>query len=137
MGPTAVVDRLRGAVDRHDLDALVECFATGYRNETPAHPRRGFTGAAAVRANWERIFAGMPDITATVHRCAVDGGVVWSEWELRGRRHDGASHALAGVIIFGVEGDRIAWGRFYLEPVEVDDGDVRAAVEEFVDGGGR
>jgi len=40
----ALVERLRQSVDDHDLDAMVDCFATDYVNETPAHPGRGFTG---------------------------------------------------------------------------------------------
>jgi hypothetical protein len=39
---------------------------------------------------------------------------------------------MAGVIIFGVEGDHIVSARFYLEPVEVSSGDVDAAVRRVV-----
>ena len=40
----AIVDRLRRATNDHDLEAVVACFTTDFRNETPAHPERGFTG---------------------------------------------------------------------------------------------
>jgi hypothetical protein len=34
-GPAAMVERLCAATNAHDLEAIVSCFATGYRNETP------------------------------------------------------------------------------------------------------
>jgi ketosteroid isomerase-like protein len=115
----ALLERLAGAVNRHDLDALAGCFASGYRNETPAHPARGFTGRAQVRRNWEQIFTFVPDITARVRRCCRDGEVVWSEWEMTGTRRDGTAHQMAGVILFGIRDGLFSWARFYLEPVQV------------------
>jgi ketosteroid isomerase-like protein len=61
------------AVNDHDLDALVACFAPDYVNETPARPQRGFRGREQVRRNWTQIFAGVPDIRAAVPRYATDG----------------------------------------------------------------
>jgi hypothetical protein len=46
-----IVERLRRAVDDHDLDALTACFTNDYRNDTPAHPGRGFIGRDQVRKN--------------------------------------------------------------------------------------
>ncbi len=60
----ALLDRLAGAVNGHDLEALANCFSSGYRNETPVHPAQGFTGRDQVRRNWEQIFTFVPDITA-------------------------------------------------------------------------
>src|SRR5215213_6183432 len=111
------VDRLRRAVDAHDLEALVDCFGVDYRNETPAHPGRGFTGREQVRANWQRIFIGVPDVTAEVLRTAVDG----------------ARHLMRGVIIFGVADGRAAWARFYLEPADPREGGVDAAVSTLLE----
>jgi ketosteroid isomerase-like protein len=127
-----MVERLLRATNDHDLEALVDCFAPDYRNETPVHPERGFTGGAQVRKNWEQIFANVPDITAHVLRCAVDGDTVWSEWEMRGTRRDGVEHLMRGVVIFGVDHGRAGWARFYLEPVEAGGGDVNAAVRRAV-----
>jgi ketosteroid isomerase-like protein len=87
--PEAVVERLCQATNDHDLDALVSCFAVDFRNETPAHPARGFHGRAQVRKNWEQIFPDVPDLTAQV-RSVADGPEVWSEWEMRGTRLDGS-----------------------------------------------
>ncbi len=129
-----VVERLLAATNDHDIDALVECFASEYVNETPAHPQRGFGGRAQVGRNWTAIFAGVADITARVIASAVHGSRVWTEWEMNGTTLDGAPHAMAGVIIFDVRGNHIASARFYLEPVEVMSGDVDAAVELAMEG---
>ena len=124
----ALLERLAGAVNGHDLDALVSCFAPDYRNETPAHPAQGFTGRDQVRRNWERIFAFVPDLTARVLRSCGDGGAVWSEWEMTGTRRDHSVHQMAGVIVFGVRDGQFSWARFYLEPVQAGGPDVNEAV---------
>lgn len=130
--PGKVLDRLCTATAAHDVAAVVACFAADYRNETPAHPERGFTGREQVRTNWTRIFAMIPDITPVVVRFVVDGDVVWSEWEHRGTRVDGGRHLMRGVVIFGVVGDEISWARFYLEPVDEGGGDADAFRERLI-----
>lgn len=127
-----LVHRLCAAVVAHDLDAVVGCFAPDYRNETPAHPSRGFSGRAQVRANWRTMFERIPDVSAEVLRTSVNGEEVWSEWELRGTLTDGAPHLMRGVVIFGVGREDIRWARFYLEPVDAGTGDVNAAVADLV-----
>ena len=128
----ALLERLANAVNAHDLDGLVGCFAPGYRNETPAHPARGFTGREQVRRNWEHIFAFVPDITARVLRSCADAGVVWSEWEMAGTRRDHSVHQMAGVILFGIRDGLFSWARFYLEPVQAGGADVNEAVARHV-----
>lgn len=130
--PSDVVDRLVQATNRHDLDGIVACFAARYRNETPAHPTRGFVGDDQVRRNWAQLLAGVPDLTAQVLACAVDGDTVWSEWHLAGTRRDGAPHEMRGVIIFAVLDGQVSAARFYLEPVEHDSGTVDDAVRRAV-----
>src|SRR5580765_8362387 len=114
----AALSRLERAVNAHEVDALVACFAPDYQNDTPAHPERGFTGREQVRRNWEQIFAAIPDVTVRVLRSAVNGDEVWSEWEHRGTRQDGSAHLMRGVVIFGVARELLAWARFFLEPVQ-------------------
>jgi ketosteroid isomerase-like protein len=133
LGPAAeVVRRVERAITAHDLDALVACFAPDYRNETPVHPERSFTGREQVRRNWEQILTFVPDVTATLVRYAVHGDEVWSEWEHRGTRPDGSAHLMRGVIIFRVVDDLVASARFYLEPVQEGGGGVDAAVRRQV-----
>jgi len=135
-GPVAMVERLQEATNDHDLAALVACFAPDYRNETPAHPERGFTGRDQVARNWTQIFAAIPDVRVEVLRCAVDGDTAWSEWEHRGTRPDGTAHLMRGVVIFGVVDGLASWARFYLEPVETSSGGVGEAVRRQVSSGG-
>jgi ketosteroid isomerase-like protein len=125
-GPAAVVRQLEAAINAHDLEAMVALFADDYVNEWPAHPQRGFRGNDQVRHNWSQIFAGVPDLQARLPRMTVDGDTVWAEWDMWGTRRDGAPHLMRGVSIFGVRQGRLAWVRFYLEPVEETSGDVNA-----------
>ena len=131
-----VLARLERATNAHDVNALVACFAPDYRNETPAHPARSFTGREQVRRNWEQIFAAIPDLTAKVLRSAVSGDEAWTEWEHRGTRRDGSMHVMRGVVIFGVSNGLLAWARFYLEPVQEGGGNVDAAVGQQIAPGG-
>jgi limonene-1,2-epoxide hydrolase len=130
--PATAVHRLQRAVADRDLEAVVACFAPEYRNETPAHPERSFSGRDQVRHNWTQIFGAIPDIEADVLTLAVDGGVVWTEWEHRGTRPDGSAHLMRGVVIFGIEDGLIDWARFYLEPVEARSGGVDEAIRKQV-----
>jgi ketosteroid isomerase-like protein len=115
--PTAV-QRLLDATNRHDLEALVDCFTDDYVSETPVHPERNFTGRDQIRVNWTPIFANVPDITASVERWAEADGELWLEWTHRGTRPDGSAHEMRGVTVFGLRDDRFNWVRFYLEPVQ-------------------
>jgi ketosteroid isomerase-like protein len=127
-----IVERLVATTNEHDLEALVDCFAPDYLNQTPAHPARGFRGREQVRRNWTAIFDAVPDITTRVIAAAVDGDRVWSEWEMTGTRRDDRPHAIAGVVIFGVAGNHIVSARFYLEPVETASGDADAAIDRLM-----
>ena len=130
--PSAVVQRLRAVTNAHDLDAIVACFASDYRNETPAHPARNFVGNEQVRRNWTKILAAIPDISTEILASVVSGKMVWTEWEHRGTRRDGTAHLMRGVVVFGVSDGLIASARFFLEPVEEASGDVDAAVRRQV-----
>lgn len=128
----AMVDRLVRATNEHDVDGVAACFAEDYENETPAHPARSFRGRAQVRRNWEQIFAFVPDLRAEVLRTAIEGETAWSEWEMTGTRSDGAPHLMRGVVVFGVRDEVAHWARFYLEPVDLGDGNVDDAVRQQV-----
>jgi ketosteroid isomerase-like protein len=116
-GPLAVVYRLRDAVNAHDLDALVDCFAPGFRSELPTFPDASFVGNENVRRNWGRIFSAVPDIMAEVVRSMSDANTVWVEWQQQGTQRDGRPHLARGIIIFTIVGGRIASNRFYVQPV--------------------
>ncbi len=127
-----VLNRLLEALNGHDLDGLVACFAADYINETPAHPQRGFRGSEQVRRNWSQIFARVPNVQAQLPRTTVDGSTAWTEWEMWGTRADGAEFRMRGVVIFTISNDLITSARFYLEPVEQSSGDINAATRQVV-----
>ncbi|WP_295574945.1 nuclear transport factor 2 family protein [uncultured Microbacterium sp.] len=114
-----VLDKLVAALNAHDIDAVVACFAEDYRNRTPAHPDRGFVGRDQVRSNWIQIFAGVPDITAAVTRATVDGSQVWSEWVMTGARADAQLFDMRGVILFEIPAQSIQSATLYLELVDM------------------
>jgi len=131
-GPLAVVERLQAAINAHDLEALVGCFTPGYTSETPVHPARDFVGNAHVRRNWGQILAAVPNLRADLVRSTAVGDTVWTEWDWTGTRRDGQPHHMAGVTIQGVEGEAIAWVRFYMEVVEADSQGNEAAIRQGV-----
>jgi ketosteroid isomerase-like protein len=115
---TDVLARLREAINRHELDALAACFDPAYHSEFPAHPDRTFRGHEQMRKNWSQIFGAVPDIEAMLLRYTSEGDTAWAEWEWTGTHSDGAPFAMRGVTVQGVQQDRIAWVRLYMEPVQ-------------------
>src|SRR3954451_21810806 len=133
----ATVTRLLDATNAHDLEGIVGCFSPGYRNETPAHPLRGFTGAEQVRHNWSTILSSVPDLRLSLPGIAVDGDRVWTDMAMRGTRLDGTPHEMAGVVILTVREGLIEAARFFLEPVERATGDADAVIDEMFTAGAR
>jgi ketosteroid isomerase-like protein len=134
--PPSVIERMRDAINAHDLDVLAACFAPDYASEFPAHPDRAFRGIEPMRRNWTQIFAGVPDLAATLLRCTADGETVWAEWEWQGARADGAPFAMRGVTIQGVRDDRVVWARLYMEPVQEGGAGNAAAIRAGIGGRG-
>jgi hypothetical protein len=52
-----VLQRMSDAINAHDVDALVSCFANDYKSEQPLHPESAFTGlGVALAAIADQIF---------------------------------------------------------------------------------
>src|SRR5262245_57409793 len=126
---TDVIDRLVAAMNAHDLDAAAGFFHEDYRSEQPAHPGRAFAGRAQMRANWEAMFAGIPDFHAEIRRSVQDGETAWTEWRWSGTRSDGQAFEVRGVTLFEITDDQIVAGRLYLEDVEREVAGIEQAVE--------
>jgi len=109
-----VVERLIDAINRHDLDAMVGCFAEDMTGVWPAHPARSHVGAHIERRNWAAVFERFPRISVSVTASVASGDEFWGEWHYR---RPGAPD-LRGVIIIKVRGDEIVQSRFYMEEVE-------------------
>ena len=94
------MDCLLAAMNAHDLDAFVACFAPEYESRQPAHPSRSFCGSDQVRKNWEGVFAGVPDFRAELVMSAVTGdGIEIGEWRWYGTHTDGAPFAMRGSAV--------------------------------------
>ncbi len=126
-----IANRLLAAMNAHDLDGFVACFAADYDSQQPAHPSRAFRGSEQVRKNWESVFSGIADFTAELLVSAVvDEGVEISEWRWHGTHTDGSLFGMRGMIVTGVRRDQIAWQRLYMEPIERGGADIDEMVQE-------
>lgn len=132
MKQTNVLTRLERALNAHDLGALASCFDEDVVSEQPAHPARAFRGRDQVEGNWRQLFAAFPDLAARLVRSTVDGDVVWAEWDWHGHGPDGGSTNMRGITILGVNGERIRWVRFYMEPIEQGGGDIDTTIRQTV-----
>ncbi len=126
---TDVIDRLVVAMNAHDLDAAAGFFHEEYRSEQPVHPGRAFVGRAQMRANWEAMFAGVPDFHAEICRSVQDGETAWIEWRWSGTRSDGQAFGMRGVTLFEIIDDQIVAGRLYMEELERDAVGIEQTVE--------
>jgi ketosteroid isomerase-like protein len=112
------VERLRAAMNRHDLQAFLACLSVDYRSEQPVHPQRGFAGREQVEKNWSALFEGIPDFNAELLATATEGETVWAEWRWTGTRADEAPLDMRGVTLFEIKKGQIVSGRLYMEEVE-------------------
>ena len=115
---TDVIDRTVEAMNKHDLDGVAAFFHEDYDSAQPVHPARAFIGRAQMRANWEAMFAAVPDLRAEVRRSVQDDDTTWVEWRWSGNRDDGQPFEMRGVALFQIRDDQIVAGRLYMEELE-------------------
>jgi ketosteroid isomerase-like protein len=113
-----ILEQMRAALDAHDLETFVGFFRDDYVGERPRHPGAKISSRTDVRSNWAEVIADVPDLRVEVPAAVQDGDRIWSEWRAYGTARSGALLELRGVIIFGIEDDKVAWSRMYMEPVE-------------------
>lgn len=113
-----LLERMRAALDAHDLDTFVGFFREDYVGERPRHPGSPMSSREDVRTNWSEVISDVPDLRVEVPAGVEDGNTIWSEWRAYGTARSGATLELRGVIIFGIQDGLVAWSRMYLEPVE-------------------
>ena len=113
-----IIEQLQNAMNGQSVDAMLDCFDPDYHSEQPVHPEREFHGKTHLRENWEPVFSEADDFQAEIIRSITDDDTVWTEWHWHGTQEDETTLEMRGVTILGIENDRIAWGRLYMEPVE-------------------
>ena len=126
---TDVVERLSVAMNAHDLAAVVLLIHPDSRSEQPAHPSRNFVGRVQMRANWEAMFAGIPNFHADICQSAHEGNTIWTEGRWAGTRRDGQTFDMRGVTRFEIADDQIVAGRLFMEDVERDGADIDDVVQ--------
>jgi ketosteroid isomerase-like protein len=99
-----LVERMRAALDAHDLDAFLDFFHEDYIGERPRHPDSAPSTREDVRENWSEVIRDVPDLRIEIPAATQDGDTIWSEWRAYGTARSGAMLELRGVIIFGVRG---------------------------------
>lgn len=127
-GALATVERLREAINAHDIEGMVNCFDSDVRSEQPAHPARSFQGSQNIRQNWTMIFAGVPDFGAEILRTVVRDRTAWVEWSWSGTRRDGEPFHMRGVTVQETDCGRIRAVSLYMEPVELVGADSPTAI---------
>ena len=131
----SVVERFVQSINEHDLDEIVSCFASDYRDVEPVHPSRQISrGQDEVRKRWGMVLDSLPDFRTQVERIATDRDTAWIEHDWSGTRADGTRLHLRGVNIFGIRDGQFAWGRIYLETVEENGIDIEERVRRMAEG---
>jgi ketosteroid isomerase-like protein len=129
-----VVESLREAINKHDLEAFVACFDADYRSEQPAHPGREFRGRDQVRKNWSTFFREIPDLQAELLASITADDTEWGEWRWHGTRGSGDRFEMRGVTLMGTRNNHIAWGRLYMEEIEGAGEQIDQAVQRLATG---
>jgi ketosteroid isomerase-like protein len=103
---TVTVETLQQVLDafnRHDLDAIMLCFAEDAVLEAPRGPDpegTRYVGKAAVREGLAGRFAGIPDVHYSEDRHMVCGNRGVSEWLLTGTTTMGERIEVRGCDLF-------------------------------------
>ncbi|MEV4508624.1 nuclear transport factor 2 family protein [Dactylosporangium sp. NPDC049525] len=111
MNALAAVERFNAAFDAKDVDAIMRAMTADCVFEDTAPPGgQRHVGAAAVRAAWERLFAGSPDARFTAEETFHAGDRVVVLWHYR---YTGGH--VRGVDVFTVRDGLVAEKRAYVK----------------------
>jgi ketosteroid isomerase-like protein len=102
------IERFNDAINRHDLTAVVALLhdETVFENTNPPPDGTRIVGKAAVRAFWEKWFAGNPDAKFEAEELIVAGDRCTVRWTYRKMR-DGKPWHLRGVDVLTVRDGKI------------------------------
>ena len=105
MDTLAVIDRFNAAFNRHDVDAVMALMTDDvvFENTSPRPDGERYQGQAAVRAFWERFFAGSPRATFEAEEQFASGDRAVVRW-----RYAWGDGHVRGVDVFRVRDGRVA-----------------------------
>lgn len=107
----AAVERFNDAFARHDVDAVMACMTDDclFENTSPAPDGERHVGQRAVRAFWERFFAGAPAANFTVEEMFAAGDRCVVRWLYRwDDDRPGQPGHVRGVDLFRVADGKVA-----------------------------
>ena len=108
MEPLATLQQVLDAFNRHDLDAIMACFADDCVLETPRGPDpwgTRFAGRDEVRRGLAARFEGIPDVHYSGDDHFVSGDRGLSEWTLTGTTVDGERIEVRGCDLWTFDAD--------------------------------
>ena len=115
------LERLLGAFNSHDIDAVMSFFADDCKLDLPRGPDpwgRRLQGREQVREGLASRFAGIPDVHYSDDRHWVTADRGCSEWLLTGTATDGQRIEVSGCDLFEFIGDKIVRKDSYWKIVE-------------------
>ena len=120
-GKLAVLQRVLGGFNAHDLDAILVNFAEDCVFESPRGPDpwgRRFVGKDEVRLGLGARFTSLPDVRYRGEGDFVAGDRGVSEWTLTGTTVDGERIEVRGCDLWTFRGDRITRKDSYWKIIE-------------------
>ncbi len=105
----AAVERFNEAFGRHDVDAIMAAMTEDciFENTPPPDGER-YEGTAAVRAFWERFFAGSPQARFEAEERFAAGDRCVVRWRYTWRDMSGSEGHVRGVDLFRVRDGKVA-----------------------------
>ncbi|MFQ5513970.1 MAG: nuclear transport factor 2 family protein [Myxococcota bacterium] len=114
----ALFERRRRCYLERDVEGYLALWADDMEIELPR--REPLRGKAAYRRLVERSFAELSPESFEIHRLAVEGSHVLSEWTIRARRRaDGRSIRWDGMAVCRIARGRIEHWREYWDPAQL------------------
>jgi ketosteroid isomerase-like protein len=111
------IERFNDAFNRHDVEAVM-ALMTGdcvFENTSPAPDGERYEGQVAVRAFWERLFAGTPSARFTTEDLFAAGDRAAQAWRYDWTDATGAPGHVRGVDVFRVRDGKVAEKRSYVK----------------------
>jgi ketosteroid isomerase-like protein len=116
-----VLQQFLDAFNRHDLDAIMDCFAAECVLETPRGPDpwgRRYVGREEVRAGLASRFTGIPDVHYGEDHHWVSGDRGVSTWLLTGTTTAGQRLAVRGCDLLEFDNGKVVRKDSYWKIVE-------------------